>query len=89
MEKSIWKYPVSDRTHFTLSLPQGAEILSVQIQHGKPQLWALVSPQLPTEDRRFCIVGTGWDFDADGLKFIGTFQQSGGAFVLHLFEQDE
>lgn len=33
-----------------LDLPEGAEILDVQMQHGQARLWALVDPTVPTEE---------------------------------------
>lgn len=80
----IWKYPVKG-THFALAMPEGARVLSVQIQHGEPVLWALVDPEGIRRERRFAIVGTGHDFDATALNYVGTFQE--GPFVWHLFEE--
>jgi hypothetical protein len=76
--KSIWKFPLGDSTHPTLTMPVGAEILSVQVQHGKPQLWALVDPDAPKEVRSFYVYGTGWDVEQNTLRFIGTVQMQGG-----------
>ena len=85
--KTIWKYEIPDGQIVTVSMPKGARLLSVQVQRGVPMLWALVDPKAPVERRTFHIAGTGWDFDPDGLNYVGTFQVSGGEFVFHLFEQ--
>jgi len=85
--KTIWKYSVGEQTKFTLNLPRGAQVLSVQEQREEAQLWALVDPDEQRELRTFCIFGTGWDIDDAGLAYLGTFQVHGGTFVFHLFEK--
>lgn len=88
-EKVIYKYPCELEDSFIIEMPKGAEILSVQVQHGHPFLWALVEPDVEKEERRFQLFGTGhiihWGLLAK-VKFIGTFQLSGGMIVFHLFE---
>lgn len=37
--RTIWKFPVV--SVFQLELPVDAEILSVQVQHERPQMWVL------------------------------------------------
>lgn len=83
----IWKYllEVTDVQH--ISMPQGAQILSVQTQVGQPTLWALVNKKLPHAPRRIITVGTGNPFPSVvGEKFIGTYQLHDGALVFHVFE---
>lgn len=41
----VFKYPISAVDHFSLKLPQGAKILSVQEQYDEPQVWVLVNPE--------------------------------------------
>ncbi len=87
MSLTIHKYPVAPGD-FTLDLPLNAQALSVQVQHGQPQLWMLVDASEPTAPRRFAIRGTG--HPCDGLRashYLGTFQLDGGALVFHLFER--
>lgn len=85
MSKSVWKFPVSLEDQFPLEMPEGAQPLSVQMQHGQPCLWALVNPDAPRRSRFFRLVGTGHPVE-EGLGFVGTFQLNGGALVFHLFE---
>lgn len=83
--KTIWKFdvPVDDRV--SVLMPQSAEILCVQMQLGKPCIWARVDPEAPEELRRFAWRGPG--HDADGLgKYLGTVQTHSGRLVFHLFE---
>lgn len=83
--------PVKDyfiEDYFTLNLPAGTEILTVQTQHDKPQIWVLVDPgQQSIIPYNFRVAGTGHDIreDRNNLNYIGTFQLAGGNFVFHLF----
>jgi len=84
--KAIWKYQVTGDHTQTLEMPQGAQILTVQVQQGEPVLWALVDPALPKEKREFFIVGTGWPIDGGLGQYVGTFQIMEGSLVFHIFE---
>ncbi|MRM93757.1 hypothetical protein D1Z98_01870 [Riemerella anatipestifer] len=50
MTKVIYKYNLQVEGTQIISMPKGAEVLSVQAQHGKPCLWALVSPETEEEE---------------------------------------
>lgn len=86
--QSVYKYPVSVHDIFTLELPEGARVLTVQAQGGAGVfLWALVDPDAPVEERAFRLAGTGHPInETNVLKYINTFQLQGGALVFHLFE---
>ena len=84
----VWKSPLEVTDSQVLELPAGAQLLSVQVQHGSPQIWALVDPSLYTEPRQIRIVGTGHSA-ADVGRFIDTFQVQGGSLVFHVFEAGE
>ena len=56
---NVFKYDVEVGDYFKINLPQGAQILKVEEQHGYPRLWALVDPQKPIECREFRFAGTG------------------------------
>lgn len=87
MTKVVWKYNIKNADEFTVNMPADAEILSVQVQHGKPQLWAFVDPEAKVlHPRRFRLSGTGHPMTEGHYRFIGTFQLEGGNFVGHLFE---
>ena len=84
----IYKYPVEVDDEFTVELPEGARVLSVDTQHGEPVMWAMVDPTAPTSKRAFRVIGTGHPIDdADELSFVGTFQLRGGSLIFHLFEK--
>jgi len=85
----VWKYPVRNLSQFTLSVPIGARILTVQKQRSQPQMWMLVDPEASCEERIFRIIGTGHKYPASEMEswtYHGTFQTREGDFVWHLFE---
>lgn len=87
---TVWKYPIVLTDIFTVEMPQGAQILTVQVQasaHGV-MLWALVNPAHPVEARTFRLVDTGQPLEEPltDLRYIGSCQLEQGGVVLHLFE---
>lgn len=97
--RTIWKYPIPRTPSFALVMPRDATILTVQLQDGKPVLWALVEveePDVAGEDRHFKLLMTGQEmepahalaFDAERLRYVNTFQGNawGPTLVFHLFE---
>lgn len=87
MSRAIWKFPfeVTDRLE-VLFMPEGAEILSIQIQNSKVCIWAVCDERAPKVERRFHIYGTGHSLP-ENLRVsdhIGTIQVAG--FVWHVFE---
>jgi hypothetical protein len=81
--KTIHKYPLISQD-CTLTLPAGAEILTVKLQNEKPTLWAVVNPNTSeVEERHICIIGTGWQVE-DNMEYITTYLD--GYFVWHVFE---
>ncbi len=96
-ERTIYKYPlgssapfghsVSAQTPFTLNMPAGAIVLTVQEQNGEACVWALVNPNNDIQPREFYLAGTARACDAvDGATYIDTFQLQSGELVWHLFE---
>lgn len=91
---AVWKFPATRdddvEDQFSIDMPRGAEILAVQMQHGKPCIWALCDTEAKKEPRNFVWVGTGHEYPArfyQGLSYVGTIQQAGGNLVFHLFEE--
>lgn len=87
--KTVWKYDIPVQDEFSIAMPKGAELLSVQDQFGQPRMWVFVDTTEVLVERRFAVVGTGhihgepW-FDVH--HFLGTFQILKGELVFHLFE---
>ena len=85
---TIWKFPIKTTDVQKVKMPQGAQILCVQVQHDTPCLWALVhGPNSRAKERLIRIFGTGHEVEfPGGLVYIGTYQMQGGALVFHVFE---
>ena len=74
----------------TISMPDGAKLLTVQTQTGSPVLWALVNTKNANIIRAIVTVGTGNPMpyeSIDNLQYIGTYQLHGGSFIGHVFEE--
>lgn len=70
-------------------MPKGAEILCVQLQHGKPCIWVKVDSNAEIETRIFQIHPTGQEMGSGSFKYVGTYQvgeEIGSSFVWHVFE---
>jgi hypothetical protein len=87
--RTIWKYTLAVGTVTKLQMPLNAKVLTVQMQANLPRLWALVWPQIETEERSFAIYGSGWPIPADCGDYIATFQDFSGALVWHVFDASE
>lgn len=68
-------------------MPEGAQILSAQIQNGEVCLWALVDTEKPLKNKEIRIYGTGhpYEYTDQDAKYIGTVQLK--SFVWHIFEK--
>ena len=83
--ETVWKFAL-DGVDTTLTMPEGATLLSIAQQHRQIVLWARVNPDAPEETRRIHLVGTGTEVPADAGEFIGTAVCDGGTWVFHAFE---
>jgi len=81
----IWKWTLQITDLQQIEMPIGAEILSVQVQHGLPQVWALVKESNETEKRTFITCGTGNPIPENIGRYLGTYQCDNGALVFHVF----
>lgn len=83
--RTIWKYPLGIHHTSEIPVPEGGQILSLQLQDNTPTLWIKVNPDAPKVFRMFLVVPTGGSFEDDeNLKYIGTVQVE--QFVWHYFE---
>ena len=86
-QRTVWKFPLALQGLISVGMPEGAEILHLDMQGRVPTIWALVEPERPDVMRRFQLVGTGAPLaESDGfpVTHIGTCFD--GPFVWHLFE---
>lgn len=88
MNTTIWKFQILIASEQRVTMPAGAEILTAQFQSGNGLcLWAIVNPENPKNERVIHIYGTGHPVpNANGIRYITTVQQHGGALVWHIFE---
>ena len=84
--KVIWKYILDPLVKETVDLPEGAQILKVEMQHGEFCLWALVDTRKKPQQRKIIIRGTGHEVEYNNIKFISTFQVANDNFIFHAFE---
>ncbi len=85
--KRVYKYFLEVNDEVSVYMPKGARVLSVQVQDGRPCIWAAVDPSERVEKRRFRIAGTGHPIEDDVVEgFIGTIQMYDGRLVFHVFE---
>lgn len=78
MSEVIWKHELAIAEDQTILLPEGYEILCVQMQSGFLCLWEKHNAGAKkTEARRFMIYGTGHliGVPLGLLRYIGTVQQ--------------
>lgn len=81
--KTIYKYDLELANEQKLSLPSGAELLSVQAQDEKLVLWAVVDTDLPERDFTITLHGTGNPIPEIHGCYIDTVQMDG--MVWHFF----
>lgn len=83
---TIYKYPINVYLTY-VEMPRGARMLTVQLQGGRPFIWAKVDPMSPMAKRMIVIVATGQALGRG--EYVGTWQCTGGEFVWHLFDLGE
>lgn len=82
--KTIWKWKLEPFT--TIQMPKDARILTVQVQYGKPCLWALVDPTKELCSRNFQVYPTGGNLPDKPGEYIGTLQMHEGNLIFHVYE---
>lgn len=90
MNTVVYKYTFPEGFfHGFITLPQEAQILSIQEQNGKMTLWAVINPLTNFGlDREFLLLPTGSKLpimDNNDLNYISTTQRVNGC-VVHAFE---
>lgn len=89
--RSVYKYTLSIAYEQRLEVPADAAAMAIQVQHGKPQLWMLVSTS-PSTPRRGILLrtyGTGQPIKDNPGTYFGTYQLAGGSLVSHVFAEWE
>lgn len=84
---TIWKFELETQQLHSIEMPEGGQVLTVQVQNEIPCIWVKVNPAKNKEVRIFEVYGTGRVIPSEEIydrKYIGTYQS--GEFVWHLFE---
>lgn len=82
--KTIYKFTLEVAARQYIMMPMGRRILSVQMQHGKPCIWAEVDSDISMQQNVILMRGTGQALgDAERSKYIGTIQD--GGLVWHVY----
>ena len=86
MQKNkIFKYDLSFENRTFIRMPEDSEIMDIQIQEGKPVMWAMVD----TESKEIVVrinmlfTGQGMQLEATHNEYLGTIQHEG--LVYHYF----
>lgn len=84
----IWKWELLITDTNILSMPDGAKVLTVQMQGSTPKLWAMVDEKAPIVNRKFETYGTGNPMPDSFLgAYVGTYQMYNGSPVFHVFDR--
>jgi hypothetical protein len=81
--KSISRWSIFDKT--ILSMPVGAEIVSVKTLCNIPLLWAIADNRNHSEMRSFISIADGENIPT-GAVHVGSFERDSGTKHFHLFE---
>lgn len=81
--KAIWKFPLEILDLQEIAIPKGAIVRAIQVQDGRPCLWAEVDSEAPKITHEFRTYGTGHPMDTDWPFYLGTYQV--GALVFHVY----
>jgi len=83
--KTIYKFPLRPGVTEHV-MPADAEILTVQVQRGDPQIWVRLDPSAPGVKVTLSTYGTGHTMPDDPGKYVGTFQLEDLGLVFHVYE---
>lgn len=71
----------------TVEMPEGAAVVHVAVQDGRPCIWAMVDPEAEPVERVFTLLAAGQQFDAAHWMRWGTVLLSDGALVFQVAER--
>lgn len=90
--ETIYKYPLEITDTQDIPLRNNGQILTVQMQEGRPCIWARVNtddPEVLHEKRTILTYGTGHPIEQKNIRYIGTYQVHARGLVFHVFEQTD
>ena len=84
--RTIHKQNLTIQDRQTIEVPEGADLLSIQIQRNSARVWYLCNDDNPKETVVIHCRGTGHPMPDGNLFHIGTTQHNYGNLVFHWFE---
>ena len=84
-QRVIWKWPLSVADSQMVDMHRVRQLLTVQLQDGKPTLWAVINPFTVKQQVEIRCYGTGNGNPSPEDAYLGTVQING--FVWHFFER--
>ena len=78
--KTIHKYKLGE---LDIWMPAGAKVVHCAMQGESHCIWALVDIDQQPVQRKFKVIGTGWDVD-DNMTYVSTYFEH--KYVWHLME---
>ncbi len=85
--KTVHKFTLKTEDFQLIEMSRGARILCVEVQFGRVCIWAEVDTELSLLDRKIHTVSTGGPMPVVPLRYIGTYQLSGGSLIYHVYEE--
>ena len=88
--KTIFKYPLVLKEVQTISIPEGAEFLSVREQNDLPVAYFLVDPEQEKFSLEFKVLGTGQPIEDNylkGFRYLETVSIYEGKLIWHIFSK--
>lgn len=87
LHKTIHRYQLNcSGLREEVKMPEGAELLTVDVRDGDVHLWAQVDTRNPEKTRLVTCYGTGQPTPNNPGKYIGTTQLFSGKLVLHWYD---
>lgn len=83
----VWKFAIEPATgEHRIEMPKGSKLLTIQLQHGVPVLWAICDDKATRVARKIWSYGTG-DAMLRAWPYVATLQI--GPAVFHYFDFGE
>lgn len=83
--RRIYKYPLAICDMQEVHTHHRARLLCVDLQVGRPQIWAEVDTTAPTASLSVYVVGTGNPIPDEATTYVDSFQMYEGALVWHVY----
>ena len=84
--ETIYKWTLAMQDRQEIEVPKGSRFLTVQTQHGEPEVWGICDPEKEKVVQVVHMLGTGHQMLKEkNLVYLNSFQMDNGRFVFHVF----